>query len=605
MKKLGPALLALAFYLLVALVFFSPVTRHFTTHCLAHPQGELYMKLWDQWWTSEGLLRDGSLPQETRLINYPWGGTLFPSDPLNSVLFLPVYATLGLPARYNISPLVHLVLGAFAMFLLVRYLTGSPGAALLAGTAFGFNPFLLGYGVESGCSEAVCVSGFPLLLLFAIRSARESGQTNPILAGAACGFLAWSSLYYGLFGLLLLFVFAGYLAVLRLRGIPVDQGLPGEGAVSRCGDWNRALASRLALLVLVAGLLMSPLAHLISRSVSSPDSIISREELAFRTEGHSARYAELSWSGVIADQVRPGKAGCRVREKESRFVVVTYSGFVLLGLAALALRRRTPFVLFCATSASLFLVLFAGPYLRLTDQVWSGSPINPVYWAFFHGFPRFSVILEPFRLHVMFVLFVAILAGLGMRRWCGEGSGLARGVAAALLVLAEYIVISPLPFPLSVTEMSHPSACRVLAEDSRPYAVVELPFAYRGGPLFYKQVFYFQVLHGRPIPNRVAFYPRLMQESRLFRVLLKLEGPPGERRGLEAVTAEDVRSLSHWGFGRIVVHREAYRPETWEEVSRTLRPLLGAPSDLGGDVEAYDLTRPGGSATAHDAPQAR
>lgn len=587
MRRFLPALAAAAFYLVVALVLFAPVLGRFSTHCLAHPQSELNMKVWDQWRTSQGLVRDHTIPQEVPFIDFPRGGVLFPSDPLNCVLFLPVHVVAGPAARYNISPLVHLVLAALGAYFLALYLTGSQGGALLAGTAFGFNPFLLTYGVETACSEAVCVVGFPLFLLFLVRTVREGSLLNPVLAAACCGVLATSSVYYGQFALLLLFVFLVYLAVAvrRAEHLTLDPAL----LLPSTGIWNRALAARLLLFALVAGLLTVPFAVVVRRSVTSPRSVLPQEEFARRDGGFDRGAASLSCSGVITDLVRMGKGAMRERLIESRFVFATYSGVVLLGLALLSLRRRSRFLLFCAGSALMFLVLFAGPYFRVSDSILCEGPWNLPYVAFFRFFPMFSSILEPFRLHVLFTLFVVLMAASGLGRVAaGSGKETGAGILASLLFLAELLVVSPVPFPLSVTELSHPSACRALAEDPRVYAVLDLPFHYRGGSLFYKKVFYFQTLHGRAIPNRVAYFPHLLEESALYRALVDFEARKGGSLHVEGAAAEFTR-LGSMGFGRILVHREAYEPDTAAGVSRFLRLHLGSPLDLGEGVDAYDL----------------
>ena len=586
--KPGPTLLAAAFYLVVTLVIFAPVLAGFSRDCLAHPLSELNIKLWDQWRTSEGLLKEGGLPQEVPLINFPRGGVLFPSDPLNSALFLPVYAVAGLAARYNASLMVHLFLAALSAYWLALYLTGSRGGALVAGTAFGFNPFLLTYGVESGCSEAVCVAGLPLLLLFLVRSAREASLANPLLAALCCLFLAGSSTYHGQFGLLLLFVFLVYLAgfVRSTSHLSLEPLQEREAPVPLLAG---PLLRRGLVFVLAAAALVLPLALTISRTVASSRSVLPHGEFDRRSRSADSVWTESC--GVMLDEVCPGKAALRHHDTESRFVFATYTGFVVLGLALWSLRRRCPFLIFCAMSALLFLVLFAGPHLRVTRTLCLPGPTNVAYAAFFHGFPTFAAILEPFRLHVLFVLFVSLMAAVGLRHLEEGRRGGWSGLLVSLLVVAEYLVASPMPFPLTATALETPTMCRILRDDPRPYAIVDLPVRYRGSALFYKKVFYLQIAHGRAIPNRVAFVPRLMEDSPVYRALVERE-----TRGAGAIQVENplegLADLARMGFGRILVHRTAYEPATADAVSEFLRGHLGPPVDLGDGVEGYDLPSP-------------
>lgn len=543
---------AFLLYLALALLLFAPVLGRFTTHCLAHPQGELPMKLWDQWRTSEALLADGAFPEETNLVGFPRGGSLFPSDPLNSLVFLPVYAAFGPAARYNASPLVHLLLAAMAAWWLARYLTGSPGGALVAGAAYGFSPFLLSYGLESGCSEAVGVGWFPLLLLFLVRTVREPGWANPVLAGACAFLLTFSSLYYGVFGMLLVAVFAA--------GAAADRRLA------------RPVLLRLAVFAAVAVALTLPFAWTVMRTVATPRSVLAQADLESRDELSDPQQGT---SGVLLDLVWPTT---RERLTETRLVRVTYAGLLLLALAAWGLRGRPGLWLGGATA--LFLLLFLGPRLQLGDRVYLPGEWNVVFLAFAEGFPLFSRIFEPFRLVVLVTLFLALLAAYGFRRL--GGTPLVGALVAVVLVAEARLVVGP----LSVTEPTRPAWCGLLAAE--PDALVELPFTWRGGPLFHKGVFWWQTLHGRPIPNGVAFYPPLMEESALYRQLVEHESP-GAAPLASSRAAAGVAEWRAMGFGCVVAHREAYLPAAWGEVSGFLREALGEPEEVGDGVFLWRL----------------
>ena len=602
------ALLALMLYSLITGFIFAPVLGRFTTHCLAHPQGEVSVKLWDQGRTADGLARTGRLPVETTQVSFPRGGTLFPSDPLNCLVFHPVFMRFGAAARYNAAPMAHLVLNAMAAFFLALYLTGSTGGALLAGAAFGFSPYLLSYGIESGSSEAVCAAGFPLLLLFAIRTVVEPGLANPLLAAGSLLFLLVCSNYYGVFGMLLLFVLGLYVALvarrpqdLSLRDDPSteDQATDVQASKARPSQrilLDRGLLARLAVFTLVAVMLAGPFTLAVYRTVSTPRSVLPRERLGNRTEGVShlrPTEAGHTWTGVLSDLVRPGKESARLAMVESRFVRVTYSGIVLLGLAAYSLRRRRRFLRFVAGATVLFGLLFLGPYLQVTDQLYTSVPMNPVFLGFFYAFPLFGMVLEPFRLHIVITLLLSLMAARGLADLAGRRDGLAVGCAAALLVTAEYLWLSPLPFPLSVTELDQPTYCRVLREDPRPYAVIDLPVHFQGTQLFYKRVLYCQTLHGRPIPNNVAFLPPLLDESAVYRALLVMAEDAEPRSDDHSLTVDELdaefTALEKLGFGRIVVHTDAMKPQLPLKVGGFLHKRLGRPVYTDDTVQVYDL----------------
>ena len=80
-------------------------------------------------------------------IYYPHPLALAYSEHLTAqaVMILPIYALSRNPILcYNVVFLSTFVLSAIGMFLFVRDLTGSSGAAFLAGLAFGFAPYRFG-----------------------------------------------------------------------------------------------------------------------------------------------------------------------------------------------------------------------------------------------------------------------------------------------------------------------------------------------------------------------------------------------------------------------------------------------------------------------------
>lgn len=594
MRRFAPALLALALYCVIAGLIFAPVLGQFTTHCLSHPQGEISMKLWDQARTADGIRKTGGLPDETMLVNFPYGGKLFTSDPLNCLLFHSVFTRFGAAARYNIAPMAHLVLNAMAAFFVALYLTGSPGGALFAGAAFGFSPYLLSYGIESGSSEATCAAGFPLLLLFAIRTVREPNLSNPILAAASLFFLVVASNYYGVFGLLLLFVLCVYLALFARRA--EDLSLRDDVAPSDAPLWNRGVLARIALCVVATIAMTVPYGLAVYRTVATPRAVLPRVQLENRRADVTHFFPDENGQtrvGVLVDLVLPGKDAARVMEAESRFVRVTYCGMVLLTLAALSLRRRRRFLMFLGCAALFFVLLFVGPYMQISSSLNAGAPVNGVFVAFFYGFPMFGMIFEPFRLHVLITLFLSLMAAAALRDLSPGRFAVAIGFAAAVLVTAEYLLVSPLPFPLSVTALDEPLYSRALKSDTRPYAIIELPLRVRQGGLFYKRIFYAQTVHQRSIPNCVAFTPPLMNDSALYRALLVLAADIQPKEGDRELTDAEVDAgfieLEKMGFGRIMLHTDVLTPQGQMRLGGFLRRHLGRPVNLGEGVEAYDL----------------
>ena len=102
---------------------------------------------------------------------------------LHSLLTLPVYlVTRNAVLCYNLWFLATFVLSAFGMYLLVRDLTGRPGAAVVAGLAFGFAP----YRIATLAHLQVLSSHWMPFVLLGLRRYVATGNSNALLgAGAA------------------------------------------------------------------------------------------------------------------------------------------------------------------------------------------------------------------------------------------------------------------------------------------------------------------------------------------------------------------------------------------------------------------------------------
>jgi hypothetical protein len=93
----------------------------------------------------------------------------------------------------NLAVLAALTLSALAMFLLVRAVTESPWAALLAGLAYAFNSFTLH---EVPRVHVLNVMWWPLALLFLDRLLREGRPRHAWLLAVALALQGLSGTYY-------------------------------------------------------------------------------------------------------------------------------------------------------------------------------------------------------------------------------------------------------------------------------------------------------------------------------------------------------------------------------------------------------------------------
>jgi hypothetical protein len=130
-----------------------------------------------------------------------------------SLLFAPFYLLTGAPLlAYNLTLLSSLSLSVFFTYVLVRRLTGSGPAGMLAGVAFAFCPYVL---FEIGRIQLVATQWIPACFLF-LHRAIEGHRRRDVAGLCACYLLQLGTcLYYALFLLPLLLAAAAMLVIAR------------------------------------------------------------------------------------------------------------------------------------------------------------------------------------------------------------------------------------------------------------------------------------------------------------------------------------------------------------------------------------------------------
>lgn len=139
-----PLLSLLLFVILTALILW-PLTAHLATS--ANNEGDDLQQMWSMGWVMHSLTHDPSNLFNGNIF-YPYLNTLAYSDNLipQALLGLPIYLlTNNLILSYNLVMFGALVLAGWGMFWLVRDLTGSSGAGLVAGTIFAFAPYKIAH----------------------------------------------------------------------------------------------------------------------------------------------------------------------------------------------------------------------------------------------------------------------------------------------------------------------------------------------------------------------------------------------------------------------------------------------------------------------------
>lgn len=413
--------------------------------------------VWNIWWVHTALFELGASPWWTDHLFFPEGISLarHTLSPLNSLLGALASPIVGVKGAFNLLLLSHFWLSAFTSYLLCSYVSGSRTGATLGGLVYAFCPYHFYYLAQMNVAS---MEWLPLAVLFLLRSHREGGLRNSLLAAGASFLVAASDWYYAV----ALFGFGGLLLAFgRLLRPEVS--------------WTRGCARvvGVGLLALVA---IAPLAWPLLRFGAEPSQL--------------TRLASSEWvSGYSL-------LGTSWINGASPFLVSwpTWLGYLPLLLIVAGARglRRAPFWLL--VGATFWLVSLGTP-IRIQPGV-DLFP-SPIAWLF--DLPGLSLFRRPERLFVGVELVFAQLVALA---WIEVRARLpsprvAGGVAAALIV-GMMLELSGAPLPRFEADCS--PYLRTLADDPDISSLVELPI-YSGGYFPNARYDLCQIDHHKKIPQ--------------------------------------------------------------------------------------------------------
>ena len=425
------------------------------------PNQDSWLSLWRIAWIAHQLPRD---PERLFAGNiyYPARGTLAFSDAtlLQGALVSPLI-WLGLPVPYAMTLLVlgSFVFAGVAAWLLVRELTGSSRAGLLAGLVFAFAPYRFDHYVHL---ELLWTGWMPLVLL-AVHRAVDRGSWR---AGVAFGLLfaaqGLSCIYYSvLFGTVLV-AFCAVLVV-GLSGAAVRRAVLSLG----CGG-------------LIAGALLAPYMtpYRQARTVVGERSI---EEARV----YSAKPAD--YLAATPDNRVYGALNAGPHEKQ------LFPGMLAILLALVALwppisRQRIAYLV----ALVLVVDLSFGPAGVSYD--WLREYVVP-----YRGLRALA------RAGGVALLMVAVLAGFGWAR-LERTEWLARRLPMPLVFVALFVMMAAeyatTPRTLVAATITPAPVYEWLAAQADRRAVIELPMPDVDGPPLHEPEFMYQsTFHWHPIVN--------------------------------------------------------------------------------------------------------
>lgn len=377
------------------------------------------------------------------------------------------------------------------------------------------------------------------------------------------------------------------------------------------GFWLRML-HRPLIMALVAALLVTGPAIEFRRTINRSNSLVYRKREAADVDLYlSRRFLNVA---RLVDYVQPGKTNATRSYTVDKLTRNSYAGWVTLAVVALGLgaglrRRQFRFWLFLAL---LFTMFSLGPFVYLSSDLYTEIR-SPIYMAFFHYFPFFSQVAIPYRFAAIVMLSLGVLSALALGGLYRGRPAREQGLMTAALTLAmlfDVALFSPAPFPIPLSSVRVPEYCRSLALDTRDSGLLDIPFQRFKGELLPGEYFFYQMIHGKSIPNKVeGTIPVYVYQNPFTNYLFVLEHaqqdvPPRDRRTME----KGLEDLSRFKFRYLVVHDNLLRESARERLHALLRFYLGEPRDWPDRVRVYTVPRGlkfvDGVATSREEPAA-
>jgi hypothetical protein len=443
-------------------------------HSLNH-NADAELNEWIMAWVAHQLPRDPAHLFEANIF-YPSHDALAFSEPLI------VPAVMGAPLAWlntGASPVfIHnliLILGfaltAFAAWLTVEAWTGSLAAGLLAGSALAFNTHTL---TRLAHIQAIHIYGLPIALLALDRLITGASYRAALLLAAAMTLMAYTS---------------GYLVVFACVAIAV-------GIIVRAGEWlprARAFLPAMLAAVVVTTIAIAP--------VYLPYRRVAREQHMVRSLEVIKEYSATP-AGYLASAGRIHFSTWSHRFFQND-VDSFFPGFTLILLTVAAIvfvfRRTTPPAAALGGMRSLrsrSLMLIG---IGVIGFVLSLGTATPVYGWVFHIFPPMQGLRAAARFGNLFLLAMAMLAGIGLAAWKPR---------TWIAVLAIALVnLEALRAPFTFTQFKGiPGIYRLLADEPGRVVVAEQPFFPRWAIFQNSHYVLASTAHWRPLMNGYSGY---------------------------------------------------------------------------------------------------
>lgn len=471
-------IIAFILYGILTIVLTYPVAFKISTH-IAGWEGDTYWHIWDLWWFKYSILYLKSNPVFSDYNNYPAGLNLSFStlNYLCAFLSIPLQLFLGIVTTYNIMVLSTFALSGFGMYLLVRYLISDKSAAFISGIIFAFCPYHFIHAYHH--LNLINTQWIPLYILFLIKTSREGGKWNPVLAGIFLLFNALSSWQYLFFLILFSAIYLLYIQFFNKSLI------------------NLSFMRRIGIMTFLFFISIAPFAYPLLwtyytdgvTDIPSSQSLFSANLISFFTP---SRFHTFFGEYTINIYNTFGVLG----DIES----VTYVGYSVIILSLFSIIKKDSRKFFWLFSSIIFFVLSLGPNLRIFGNSYN-MPMP--YLILYNYVPFFSLIRAPSRMSILVICSLSVLSGYGIKNILNflnrnhNKHKIFNQRNFAILLISIIIIIDFLSIPFPMYQRKIPEIYKEIAKDSEDFTVFDIPQEVGGEYLYYQTYHEKRLVYGR------------------------------------------------------------------------------------------------------------
>jgi hypothetical protein len=541
--------LVLGLFIALAGVLLWPVPTHMTRDIpTSGPPTDAMLLLYALTWSAHALGNDPiGLYQATFFYPYSYSLAFMENVVGLAVLMAPVNWVFGnMCVGFNTAWLLTFVISGLGAFLLVRYLTDSTIAGILAGILFAFHPDRYH---NAGQINNLAMMWIPFALL-SLHLWVETRLRRHLFLFAAFSLVQFLSASSG--GVFLLLATLLYVAVLL---VVERRSFLELISIQRWVILALAAMTFIALIPFTVPYLRNARSGISPRPTPSMTALYSARPVDFVTPAPNS----------VLDGVAPWRSSAR----QPLFPGVVASALALFWLARRGWRGQLH------RPELIFYVLLTGAGALLALGPWLGGPDHRIPMPFalaWYVLPGASFIRTPVRFVVLASLGVAVMAGAGAarmkgvrrrgRRWASIGLCV---LAAAELFAAPIQILRPLPGGI-------PAVYSWLGSVTGPLAIIELPMPVDSEHERAEHARYqlYSLAHFKRLANGMAgSIPPITRELR--------------REMQQFPDNASVAMLRELGITYVFVHTDLYPPE---EVTRLREAIRNHPGlSLADDTE--------------------